>query len=290
MAEYDETPKDRPIEPVPEVSKRPLPEGSYRPVEPGAEHPYSHGQVDPVASRPYGIRIAWGGVWAGLLIGFGVLLLLGALGLAIGITAADAAGARELGIGAVIWGLLTLLIALFIGGMVASRTSLVYDRMTSMVQGSLVWVMSILILLYLTTAGLAMGVGAVFDAFGAAARGVIAPELGQVATGDVDRIVDRLQDPATVDIVVGTTGMPRDEAEERLDEIARRVEAARDDPEAAAAHAREGLGEMAAAAQPHAARATWVTFLALIVSLVAAIGGATYGARWMEERMAMARA
>jgi hypothetical protein len=296
MAEHDPTRKDKPIrerahpeEPIPERVHReePIRETRYSatPVEPARE--YAYGRPVPAERHPYGIRIAWGGVWAGLLIGFGVLLLLGALGLAIGITAADTAGARGLGIGAAVWGLLTLLVALFIGGMVASRTGLVYDRTTSLVQGSLVWVMSVLILVFLGTAGITTGVGGMFDGFGAVARGVLVPELGQVTTGDVDTMVERLNDPATAEMVVGTTGMPRNEAERRLGEIAGRVDAARDNPELAAARAREGMEEIALAAQPQAARVSWMTFLALVVSLVAAAGGAIYGARRLEERLAI---
>ena len=56
----------------------------------------------------------------------GVLLLLSTLGLAIGISTADIGAGRDLnakglGIGAGIWSGVSLLIALFIGGMIASR-------------------------------------------------------------------------------------------------------------------------------------------------------------------------
>ena len=99
-------------------------------------------------------RLSWGGVWSGLLIGVGVLLLLSALGLAIGVTTADlgtgeGAGAKGLGIGAGVWAMLSLLVALFVGGMIAARTGIVRDPFTAMLHGALVWVLALLGILYL---------------------------------------------------------------------------------------------------------------------------------------------
>ena len=61
-------------------------------------------------------------------MGLGVLMLLSTLGLAIGISAADigpgqGSDAKGFGIGAGIWARLSLLIALFLSGMIASRVS-----------------------------------------------------------------------------------------------------------------------------------------------------------------------
>lgn len=47
------------------------------------------------------------------------------------------------GIGAAVWGALSLLVALFMGGMVATRAGVVFDRTVAMVQGALVWVLAI---------------------------------------------------------------------------------------------------------------------------------------------------
>lgn len=102
-------------------------------------------------------RISWGGIWAGSLVGLGALLLLTILGLAVGISAADigqgdAFDARAMGIGTAIWAGLSLLVALFVGGMVASRVSYVTDRTTSSVQGALVWVLVTFAIIYLVAA------------------------------------------------------------------------------------------------------------------------------------------
>lgn len=253
------------------------------------------------ALRTVRARVDWGGVWAGLLAALGILLLLGVLGLAVGISAADLTGpdanARGVGIGAGIWALTSLVVALFVGGIMASRLGMVSDRTAGLSQGALVWVLAILALVYLAASGISLGVGTLFSALGGVTRGATsaivggaAASLGDLTSGDVSQIVQRLQDPKTVEMVAGATGMPRDQAQARLGEIRARVEAARDDPARAAAEAREGLkqftseagaqvGRAAEAARPYAAATGWIAFAALLLSLGAAVGGAAVGMR-----------
>jgi hypothetical protein len=86
---------------------------------------YGDGNDDRATQPPIGLRVRWGGVTSGWLIALGTILLLTALGLAIGITAigdpraADRETASGLGIGAGLWGAVTLLIAYFLGGLMA---------------------------------------------------------------------------------------------------------------------------------------------------------------------------
>ena len=91
-----------------------------------------------------GMKVSWGGVFAGVLVAIGVSMLLAALGIAIGVTAVDPRDAdpAAVGIGAGIWGGIQMLIALFIGGMVATRVGAIIDRTTGFFEGVLVWVWS----------------------------------------------------------------------------------------------------------------------------------------------------
>ena len=88
-----------------------------------------------------GARVSWGGVWSGLLIALGALLLLTMLGLAVGISAIDVgpgqSPGRGLGVGAAVWSGLSLLISLFLGGLVAARMGLIAERGSAVVQGAL---------------------------------------------------------------------------------------------------------------------------------------------------------
>src|SRR4029453_4241 len=102
-----------------------------------------------------GLRISWGGIWAGVLTVLGTLLFLTTLGLAIGVSAADPGNtdAGALGIGAAIWSGLSLVIALFVGGLAATRLGMVFDRAAGAFEGALVWVLSFVAILWLASSG-----------------------------------------------------------------------------------------------------------------------------------------
>jgi hypothetical protein len=248
-------------------------------------------------STPPGFRVAWSSVWSGFLIAVGVFLLLTVLGMAIGISAADIGpgedgNARELGMGAAVWSGVTLLIALFLGGMVATRTGMVYDKAAGVTEGVLVWVLSILGLIYMASSGIGMLSSGVFGALGGVAQSATAAvqkvDVSQLTSGDVTQVAARMRDPATVRLVAAATGVTESEARSSLDGIARRVEAARDDPSRATTEARAGVEELAAKAsarvenaaaraQPYAATTLWSTLAAMVVALLAAIAGALTG-------------
>jgi hypothetical protein len=246
-------------------------------------------------------RVGWGGVWSGFLVGLGVLMLLSTLGLAVGVTTADigqgqGAGPRTLGIGAAIWAGLSLLLALLLGGMIASRVSVVVDRTVATVHGVLVWVLTMLGVLYLAGTGIGLGMSGVLGVARTAGSAVTATAggLDDLASGDVDQITARLDDPKTVGVVTGATGMSQEEARSALADIRRRVETARADPAQAAAEARSGVQQLAARAkdraadaarqaQPYASAATWTAFGAMVIGLLAAVAGARWGARRADE-------
>jgi hypothetical protein len=251
-----------------------------------------------------GLRVAWGGVWSGYLVATGVFLLLTTLGLAVGVSAADVgpgeSNAREIGMGAAIWTGITLLVALFVGGWVATRTGVVHDRAAGVVEGVLVWVLSILTVIYMASSGVGMLAGGVFGALGSVTRSATQAVSGMdvqgIASGDVNQILARLDDPKTAQTVAALTGTSQDEARQRISEIRGRVEAARDNPQQAAAEAKRGLQEVAskaasrvetaaAEAQPYASATMWSTLAAMVVALIAAVVGAMIGRRQVERRL-----
>jgi hypothetical protein len=253
-----------------------------------------------------GMRVAWGGVWTGYLVAIGAALLLGVLGLAIGVSAADVGpgedlNAKGLGLGAVIWSGLTLLVSLFIGGLVATRTGMVHDRATGVIEGVLIWVLSILTMIYMAASGISTVGSGVLGALGGATRGAAAAvqniDVSQLASGDVSQITARLKDPKTAQLVSRATGTPQDETRARLGEIANRVDAAKDDPAKAAEEARKGLQDFAskagaraqqaaADAKPYATATIWTTLIALALALIASILGAMSGRRQVVHRLA----
>ena len=246
-------------------------------------------------------RISWGGIWAGVLTVMGTLLFLTTLGIAIGISVADPGdtSGRALGTGAAIWSGVSLLIALFVGGMAATRLGMVFDRAAGACEGALVWVLSFLIMLWLASSGVRVVAGGMADLFGGVTQGVASAStaLDDLSRGDVDQMLQRLRDPRTAGTVSAATGIPRPEVDTRLADIAQRVEAARDNPEQAAREVRQGVEQVVARAREQlpvvaervrdeATTAAWSTLAAMLLSFIAAVGGAMLGRRQVAARVA----
>lgn len=122
----------------------------------------------PGAFSHEGMRVSWGGIFGGVLVAVGLLLLLAALGVAVGISTVEP-GETELarvGTGAAIWGGVSLLAALFVGGMVASRLGATFDGTTSFFEGFLVWIVSLLLVAYLAASGVSSLAGGAFSLMG----------------------------------------------------------------------------------------------------------------------------
>lgn len=251
----------------------------------------------PAALRAEGMRVSWGGVFGGVLVALGFLLLMTALGVAVGISAVqpgETEGAT-LGTGAGIWAGVSLLLALFIGGWVSTRVGAIFDGTTGFFEGALVWVVSILLMLYFATSGIGMLAGGAFQLVGGAAQAlgsVVQSQSTPDVSGSVDQMIQRLRDPKTAEQIAGATGMAVNEVHATLSETAQRVENNRGDPTRAAAEAKNGVAELMQKAKssgalqqkaeqmkPQATRAAWITFGALVLSLAAAVLGATAGRR-----------
>lgn len=112
-----------------------------------------------------GLRVSWGGVWGGVLVSLGSLILLSALGVAVGVTAIDPSTAEpeRLVTLATFWGAASLLASLFLGGLVSTRTGMVYDRATGLFEGVLVWVVAVLLTVAFAGSGMTFVPELAFD-------------------------------------------------------------------------------------------------------------------------------
>jgi hypothetical protein len=131
--------------------------------------------------------ISWGSVWAGLVTAIAVLVLLSILGVAIGLSSAPAgAPPPSLGSAAGLWGLVVIVVSLFVGGWTASSTSAISNRSTGVLHGAMVWGLTLIIGLILSVLGLGAVLGVLgefgFLAFGGSA-GVTAGDLAGAAWG-----------------------------------------------------------------------------------------------------------
>jgi hypothetical protein len=253
------------------------------------ETPYDRRVVErrrlayPAVLRAEGMRVSWGGVFGGVLVALGFLLLTTALGVAVGVSAAQT-DAATLGTGAAVWAGVSLLLALFIGGMVSTRIGAIFDGTTGFFEGVLMWVVSVLLLLYFAASGIGMLAGGAFKLVGGAAQvvGSVAQSRGGAVvdvSGSVDQVIQRLKDPKTAEQIATATGMPVSEVQATLAETAQRVENTRNNPAQAAAEARRGMAQLMETAKPQASKAAWITFGALLLSFAAAVLGAMAGRR-----------
>jgi hypothetical protein len=264
-------------------------------------------QVNGEADRgtpPIGVRVRWGGVTSGWIMALGTLLLLTTLGLAIGITAlgdprtADSNTASGLGLGAGLWGAVTLLIASFLGGLVSTRVTDRPDRGGAVLHGTLVWTLTSLMLVWLLGQGVSLGLSGLFGALSGLTRtaatavtttatqgGDLAHSLG---LSDPTQVMNRLDNPETATLFASATGMAPEEARATLAQFRGRIEAVRDNPERVTAEVRDFLAQYkeratqqalqtTAAVQKGASVGAWVTFGVLTLMLIAAIVGALAG-------------
>jgi hypothetical protein len=251
----------------------------------------------PAILHAEGKKVSWGGIFGGVLVAVGLLLLLAALGVAIGISAAEPGEteASTIGAGAGIWAAVSLLVALFIGGMVSTRIGAISDRTTGFFEGMLVWVVAILMMLYFAGSGVSMLTGGAFRLIGGATQALGAAVQGGMnvdVSGGVEQILQRLKDPKTAERIASASGMQQSEVQAVLSDTAQRVQQNRDNPKQAAVEAKNGMAQLMEKARssgalerkaeqmkPQATKAAWITFGALLLSLIAAVLGAMSGRR-----------
>lgn len=194
----------------------------------------------PLWRASQGLRISWGGINGGVLVAVGLVLLLSALGLAIGISAIEPStiDAGTVGTSAAIWAGASLLLALFVGGFAATRLGATTDATTGFFEGALVWVVSVILMTVLAGSGIGLATRGAFGIMSGATETVntsVGGGTADLSAGDVNAIERRLEDPATV---------------QRAEQV-----------------------------RPEAAAAAWITFGALALSLITAIFGSMVGRR-----------
>ncbi len=98
---------------------------------------------------PVRSRVSWGPILAGAAVAFAIYFLLYLLGAAIGLSVSDDVQRENLGIGAGIWAIVTVIVAFFVGGWVTSRCTVGEDRLEAVLYGAIVWGVVFFLLLWL---------------------------------------------------------------------------------------------------------------------------------------------
>jgi len=86
-----------------------------------------------------GSRISWGAVLAGASVALAVMVALGWLSTAIGLSVADSVRDRTLSWGAMICAIITVIASLFVGGFVVSRMTAGEDKTEALTYGVVLW-------------------------------------------------------------------------------------------------------------------------------------------------------
>jgi hypothetical protein len=123
-------------------------------------------------------RISWGAVFGGVVLALAVNLLLALLGVGIGLTTVDPAqpggtpGAGALGIGAAIWWVASLIVAMFVGGFAAARLAGVHLSGDGVLHGLIAWGFVVLLTFYLLSSAVGSLVGGVLGSVSGGIQGI----------------------------------------------------------------------------------------------------------------------
>jgi MFS family permease len=192
-------------------------------------------------------RVSWGALLAGAAVGIAIYSVLAILGIAVGLTVGDDTTKDTLSTGAAIWAFVSMLVAMFFAGWVATVCTVGENRTEAVLYGVVVWAITSSLLLWSTAAGLSLGYSAV---------------LSRTQRQDTAMAARALEADTGISVGGSATATDRDTAESARDDDAGRA----DDAGAEDRRSRDRLQS-----------ASWWTFGGTIVSLLAAIGGALIG-------------
>jgi hypothetical protein len=106
-------------------------------------------------------RVSWGAIGAGAMVALAIYFFLTLLGLAIGLEVASRRAVdQQLGIGAAIYSIFTLLFAMFLGGWTTSRLAVGETKLEAVLYGVILWGVLFLGMLWLIASGVRVGFGA----------------------------------------------------------------------------------------------------------------------------------
>lgn len=201
---------------------------------------------------PVRSRVNWGAIFAGAALAFATYLVLTLLGSAIGLSIRDRVQAENLSVGAAIWAVLTMVVALFVGGFVTSQCAVGETRGEAAVHGVIMWGVLFAAMLWLVAAGVRSGFNAL----------VGMSTIAQTA-GTQDLTLRDWEDAAR------RANLPQAQIEQWRQQMANA-------PATAERAVRDPQNQEAAAAAMTSA--AWWSLGGVLLSMIAAVAGAVAGA------------
>jgi hypothetical protein len=137
----------------------------------GGRHRHTHKEtivtrIEPKDVLPVGSRVSWGAILAGAVLALAVYFALSLLGVAIGLSVSRRVSGEQLGVGAAIYAIVALLVALFLGGYVASQATVGESRGEAVCYGVLVWGVTLLTAVWIASQGFDAGFGGLLSQAG----------------------------------------------------------------------------------------------------------------------------
>jgi len=156
--------------------------------------------------RPWFSAMRWGSILAGVVVGISVQLVLTLLGIATGLSTVDINATETTSASAtapLLWAGVSMLIAAFIGGYVAARSSGLKRKSDGLLHGATAWGVTTLLFVVLAASAGGSLLGGIFGSMGEAmsqvgannsvAGGVLNRQFGNVDPGIVDRFERQIQ-------------------------------------------------------------------------------------------------
>lgn len=229
-------------------------------------------------------RVSWAAIAAGAMIALAVYFLLTLLGMAVGLELSVRRTGYDLGIGAALWAIATLLFAMFAGGWATSRLAVGESRLEATLYGVILWGVLFVGMFWMIGMGVRMGFGALM---GVASGAVVITDEDPAAaanSGAVGALIQRYNsDLGGEKFVDDMTKLGVDKAQaekiramtkEKLDAIQAGTPVTAEISRAANdLDARQTAAQLVDATR----QAVWYTLAGVVISMAAAILGSLAG-------------
>jgi hypothetical protein len=181
--------------------------------------------------RPFFSALRWGAILAGVVVGIALQLVLTLLGIATGLSTVDVTAADTGSTtGPLLWAGVSMLIAAFVGGYVAARSSGLKRKSDGILHGATAWGVTTLLFVILAASAGGSMLGGIFGTMGdamsqtgssAVAGGFLNRQFGNVDPGIVDRFERQIQAGhrnEAIQLLVGSLNMDEERAAAIVDQ------------------------------------------------------------------------
>jgi len=237
-----------------------------------------------VDMMPVRSRVSWGAIAAGAMVFVAIYFLLTILGVAVGLEVSARRGDVSIGAGAALWSILTLLVAMFLGGWTTSRLAVGETKLEAFLYGVILWGVLFIGMFWLLGVGVRVGFGAMMGVASGASS--IAdddrPPVASSNAGLVNQLTQRynsnFSDPKFVEDLK-KLGVEDDRARKIQEMVNQRVETLRKDPAALPGQLSNDPDVQQAAVQVRevSRAAVWYSLLGILVSMATVILGSLIG-------------